>query len=104
MTQTRLRVVPDAAGCVGFLTGLILRVNDGDRAALATLLELSYGLVRDAVAPQGHGTDDQVVEVFREVWRRAPHFEVGQDPVAWVLTVAREVGGVSPIAPVPAAS
>lgn len=103
MSEPHLHVVPDVTECAGFLTGLLLRITDGDRAALATLLELFYGLVRDAVAPQGHGTDDQVVEVFQEVWRRAPHFEVGQDPVAWVLAVAREAG-VSPVTPVPAAS
>lgn len=102
---------PDVApsGCVGAITGLVLRCGRGDQAALSSLLDLLYVAVLGKVAPQGpaEDADEQVVEVFREVWRRAPRFEVGRDPVAWVLSLAGEVGevgGLSPGSPVPAAS
>jgi len=103
LSETRLRVVPPIEPCAGAITGLVLRCAEGNRAALGTLFDLFYAPVLATVAPQGPSetTDGQVVEVFREVWRRAPRFEVGQDPATWILAVAQ---GVRPATPVPAAS
>lgn len=99
MTQSPTHRVASPSGCVGAVTGLVLRCGEGDRAALCLLLDLFYGAVRGKVAPQGRAraggdADAHVVEVFDEVWRRSSRFQVGQDPVAWVLTVADEVGGL----------
>ncbi len=103
MTEPRLSVVPQPDACVGAITGLVLRCAEGEREALGILLDLFYASVLAAVAPQGRGgtSDDQVDETFREIWRQAPRFEVGQDPVGWILGLARDL---SPGAPVPAAS
>ncbi|WP_309648294.1 hypothetical protein [Nocardioides sp.] len=103
MSEHRLRVVPPLDPCAGLISALVLRCAGGERDALGTLVDLFYAPVLAAVAPQGHSDADadQVVEVFHEVWRRAPGFEAGHDPVTWILDVARDV---KPLTPVPAAS
>ncbi|GEP40266.1 hypothetical protein NPS01_39290 [Nocardioides psychrotolerans] len=103
MSQPPLRAVPPLDPCAGFISVLVLRCADGESEALGTLVDLFYALVLATVAPQrrGDARADQVVAVFHEVWRRAPGFESGEDPVAWILDVASDI---RPGASVPAAS
>lgn len=105
MTQARLHAVPQPDDCTGLVTRLLLRCAGGDQAALGTLVDLSHRAVLGTLV--GHdpdASDDEVVEVFREVWRRAPRFRAGQDAVAWLLAVAADVASPAPVEPVPAAS
>jgi len=75
--------------CPGLVTALVLRCAQGDRDALGTLVDLLHGPVAATVGGPRASRDDRVVDVFRDVWRQAPAFPRGDDPVAWVLALAR---------------
>lgn len=99
MSQPPLRAVPPLDPCGGFISVLVLRCADGETEALGTLVDLFYALVLATVAPQrlGDARADQVVAVFREIWSRAPGFESGEDPVAWILDVASDISRLTPV-------
>lgn len=86
------------SSCPGLVTALILRCARGDQAALGTLFDLLHAPVAAIVGGHGRGRDDLVVEVFHHVWRGAPAFRRGDDPVAWVLDLARSSARPAPVA------
>jgi DNA-directed RNA polymerase specialized sigma24 family protein len=84
--------------CPGFVTALVLRCARDDRAALGTLFDLLYAPVAATVRRPGTERDDLVAEVFHDVWANANHFRRGEDPVAWVLGIARQRAAHAPSA------
>lgn len=76
------------------LDGLLNRVGQGDREAFARL----YGLTRGAVyalalSLLGDAQEAQDVsqDVFVKVWESAPSYRSQGSPMAWLLTVARNL-------------
>lgn len=76
------------------LDGLLHRVGQGDREAFAQL----YGLTRGAVyalalSLLGDAQEAQDVsqDVFVRVWESAPSYRSQGSPMAWLLTVARNL-------------
>ncbi len=84
--------------CPGLVTALLLRCARDDRSALGVLFDLLYAPVAATVGGTGAERDDLVVEVFQDVWLRANSFRRGDDPVAWVLDLARSTASRSPAA------
>lgn len=76
------------------LDRLLLRVGQGDREAFARLYSLTRGavyalalsLLRDA-----HEAQDVAQDVFVKVWESAPAYRSQGSPMAWLLTVARNL-------------
>ena len=76
------------------LEQLLLRVGQGDRSAFGQLYELTRGAVyamalsvlRDAGAAQ-----DAAQDVFVKVWESAHSYRPQGSPMAWLLTVARNL-------------
>ncbi len=76
------------------LDGLLLRVGQGEREAFARLYSLTRGavyamalsLLRDAQEAQ-----DVAQDVFIKVWESAPGYRSQGSPMAWLLTVARNL-------------
>lgn len=76
------------------LDGLLLRVGRGDREAFAQL----YGLTRGAVYAlalsllgDSHEAQDVAQDTFVKVWESAPSYRSEGSPMAWLLTVARNL-------------
>ena len=76
------------------LEPLLLQVGRGDREAFARL----YGLTRGAVyAPalsllrDAHEAQDVAQDAFVQVWERAPSYRPQGSPMAWLLTVTRNL-------------
>ena len=76
------------------LDQLLLRVGQGDREAFAQL----YGLTRGAVYAlalsllrDAHEAQDLSQDVFVRVWESAPSYRPQGSPMAWLLTVARNL-------------
>ncbi len=72
---------------------LILRIGDGDQAALGEFYDLThrrvFGLVRYIVGDEG-AAEEATLEVFVNVWRRARDFDRSRGtPTAWLLMMAR---------------
>jgi hypothetical protein len=88
--------------CQGFITNLVLRCGRGDETALGELFDLTFFLVRAAVngrALTPTGVDDEVVEAFRRIWRRAPGYRPTERGVlAWVFDQAVDSQVASAIA------
>lgn len=76
------------------LDRLLLQVGQGDREAFARLYALTRGavyalalsLLRDA-----HEAQDVAQDVFVKVWESAPAYRPQGSPMAWLLTVARNL-------------
>lgn len=76
------------------LDRLLLRVGQGDREAFARLYSLTRGavyalalsLLRDA-----HEAQDVAQDVYVKVWESAPAYRPQGSPMAWLLTVARNM-------------
>lgn len=76
------------------LDRLLLRVGQGDREAFARLYSLTRGavyalalsLLRDA-----HEAQDVAQDVYVKVWESAPAYRPQGSPMAWLLTVARNL-------------
>lgn len=76
------------------LDRLLLRVGQGDREAFARL----YGLTRGAVYAlalsllrDAHEAQDVAQDVYVKVWESAPAYRPQGSPMAWLLTVARNL-------------
>lgn len=76
------------------LDRLLLRVGQGDREAFARL----YGLTRGAVYAlalsllrDAHEAQDVAQDVYVKVWESAPAYRSQGSPMAWLLTVARNL-------------
>ena len=76
------------------LDRLLLRVGRGDREAFARLYALTRGavyalalsLLRDA-----HEAQDVAQDAFVRVWESAPAYRSQGSPMAWLLTIARNL-------------
>ena len=76
------------------LDGLLLRVGQGDRNAFARLYALTRGavyalalsLLRDCQEAQ-----DVSQDTFVKVWESAPGYQSQGSPMAWLLTIARNL-------------
>ena len=76
------------------LDRLLLRVGRGDREAFARLYgqtrgavyALALSLLRDA-----HEAQDVAQDVYVKVWESAPAYRPQGSPMAWLLTVARNL-------------
>lgn len=93
-TLRRLRTAPQPAdgGDVDPLAADLLRCGRGDQAAFASLYDkLSaylYGIVLRVVRDPAHA-EEVTQEVFVELWRIAPRFDIARGSVkAWAATVA----------------
>lgn len=78
----------------GELEQLLLRTGQGDRDAFARL----YGLTRDGVYAlalsllhDAHEAQDIAQDTFVKVWESAPAYRPQGSPMAWLLTVARNL-------------
>ena len=76
------------------LEQLLLQVGRGDREAFAQL----YGLTRGAVYAlalsllrDAHEAQDVAQDAFVKVWENAPSYRPQGSPMAWLLTVARNL-------------
>lgn len=76
------------------LEQLLLQVGRGDREAFAQL----YGLTRGAVYAlalsllrDAHEAQDVAQDVYVKVWESAPAYRSQGSPMAWLLTVARNL-------------
>ena len=76
------------------LEQLLLQVGRGDREAFAQL----YGLTRGAVYAlalsllrDAHEAQDVAQDAFVKVWENAPAYRPQGAPMAWLLTVARNL-------------
>lgn len=76
------------------LDRLLLQVGQGDREAFARL----YGLTRGAVYAlalallrDAHEAQDVAQDVFVKVWESAPAYRSRGAPMAWLLTVTRNL-------------
>ena len=76
------------------LEQLLLQVGRGDRDAFARL----YGLTRGAVYAlalsllrDAHEAQDVAQDAFVQVWERAPSYRPQGSPMAWLLTVTRNL-------------
>lgn len=76
------------------LEQLLIRTGQGDREAFARLYSLTRGavyalalsLLRDA-----HEAQDVAQDVYVKVWESAPSYRPQGSPMAWLLTVARNM-------------
>ena len=76
------------------LDGLLNRVGQGDREAFARLYALTRGavyalalsLLRDA-----HEAQDVAQDAFVRVWESAPAYRSQGSPMAWLLTITRNL-------------
>src|ERR1700757_2247710 len=71
---------------------LLDRVAHGDRAAFATVYDLTktrvYGLVMRVLRDPGY-SEETTQDVYLEVWRTAPAYDPAKGTaLAWLLTVA----------------
>ena len=78
----------------GELEQLLLRTGQGDRDAFARL----YSLTRDGVYAlalsllhDAHEAQDIAQDTFVKVWESAPTYRPQGSPMAWLLTVARNL-------------
>ena len=76
------------------LEQLLLQIGRGDRDAFARL----YGLTRGAVYAlalsllrDAHEAQDVAQDTFVKVWENAPSYRPQGSPMAWLLTVARNL-------------
>lgn len=76
------------------LDALLLRIGGGDREALAQLYgrarasvyALALSLLKDA-----HEAQDVTQDTFVKVWENAPGYRAQGSPMAWILTIARNL-------------
>src|SRR5699024_8010456 len=84
----------DPAGRNRELDRLLLRVGEGDREALAevyhraraSVYALALSLLKDA-----HEAEDVAQDTFVKVWESAPGYRAQGSPMAWMLTIARNL-------------
>lgn len=76
------------------LDALLLRTGQGDREAFARLYGLSrggvYGLAL-ALLHDAQEAQDVSQDVFVKVWESAPSYRSQGTPMAWLLTIARNL-------------
>ena len=76
------------------LDRLLLRVGQGDREAFARLYSLTRGAVYTlalSLLQDAHEAQDVSQDVFVKVWESASSYRPQGSPMAWLLTVARNL-------------
>ena len=76
------------------LDGLLLQVGRGDREAFARLYSLTRGAVYAlalSLLHDGHEAQDVAQDAFVRVWECAPGYRPQGSPMAWLLTVTRNL-------------
>ena len=76
------------------LEQLLLRVGGGDREAFARLYSLTRSAVYAlalSVLRNSHEAQDAAQDVFVKVWESAPGYRPQGSPMAWLLTIARNL-------------
>lgn len=76
------------------LEQLLLRVGGGDREAFARLYSLTRSAVYAlalSVLRNSHEAQDAAQDVFVKVWESAPGYRPQGSPMAWMLTIARNL-------------
>lgn len=76
------------------LDGLLLRVGQGDRDAFARLYALTRGAVYAlalSLLRDGQEAQDVSQDTFVKVWESAPGYQSQGSPMAWLLTIARNL-------------
>lgn len=82
--------------CPGIISDLVLRCARGDEAAMGRLFDVVFPLILAIVvrgAAASSTTDDQVVEAFTRIWRRATEYDPATPVVAWLVDQAAAVPG-----------
>ena len=80
------------------LDRLLLAVGAGDREALARLYEETRGAVYAAalgVLGNHHEAQDVTQEAFVRIWENAPGYRSQGSPMAWMLTITRNLALMS---------
>ncbi|MBP3520759.1 MAG: RNA polymerase sigma factor [Oscillospiraceae bacterium] len=80
------------------LDRLLLAVGAGDREALARLYEETRGAVYAAalgVLGNHHEAQDVTQEAFVRIWENAPGYRSQGSPMAWMLTITRNLARMS---------
>lgn len=80
------------------LDRLLLAVGAGDREALARLYEETRGAVYAAalgVLRNHHEAQDVTQEAFVRIWENAPGYRSQGSPMAWMLTITRNLALMS---------
>lgn len=76
------------------LDRLLLRVGQGDREAFARLYNLTRGAVYAlalSLLHDAHEAQDVAQDAFVRVWESAPAYRPQGSPMAWLLTIARNL-------------
>jgi len=76
------------------LDGLLLQVGRGDREAFARLYSLTRGAVYAlalSLHHDGHEAQDVAQDAFVRVWECAPGYRPQGAPMAWLLTITRNL-------------
>lgn len=73
---------------------LLLRVAGGDRDALAELYDRTHGAVYAAalsVLANTYDAEEVTHDTFLRIWDNAGRYRPGGSPMAWMLTIARNL-------------
>ncbi len=76
------------------LERLLLQVGQGDRDAFARLYSLARGAVYAlalSLLQDAHEAQDTAQDTFVKVWESAPSYRPQGSPMAWLLTIARNL-------------
>ena len=76
------------------LDELLLRTGQGDRDAFARLYSLTRGAVYAlalSMLQDAHEAQDIAQDAFVRVWESAPGYRTQGSPMAWLLTIARNL-------------
>lgn len=76
------------------LDGLLLRVGQGDREAFSRLYSLTRGAVYAlalSLLGDAHEAQDVAQDAFVRVWESAPSYRSQGSPMAWLLTIVRNL-------------
>ena len=76
------------------LERLLLQVGQGDRDAFARLYSLARGAVYAlalSLLQDAHEAQDTAQDTFVKVWESAPSYRPQGSPMAWMLTIARNL-------------
>ena len=80
------------------LDRLLLAVGRGDREAFARLYEHTRGALYAAalgVLREPYGAQDTVQDAFVRIWENAPGYRSQGSPMAWMLTITRNLALMS---------
>ena len=84
----------EAGGQNRELDRLLVRTGEGDREAFAKLYSMTRGAVYAlalSLLHSAHEAQDVTQDVFVRVWENAPVYQPQGSPMAWLLTIARNL-------------